>query len=577
MHRSSISPRLFPLILVLLTFLVFFPTLTNDFLLLDDYDQILLHPNVTSPSGIFKHFSSSTYFDSQTGTNYGLFYRPLMLGLYTFIYSLFGPDPLFFHLIQLILHLGVGLCFYSLLSRHLPRSTSFIAALFFLIHPLNSETVLHLANYQDNLFVLFGLFSLLLLTSKLFHLSHRHLFTPLLSLLLFLSLLSKETGILFVIAIPIYAHLLASFRFKSAVFSSLIAATTYLFLRLGIAHISFGFTSIAPISEAAFLNRLFHAPLIASHYLTHFFLPHQLSIAQFWFYSPLPLPNLIFSLLFLALFISFCVLLLLRLRLTSSFKPALFFLLLFFFATLVHLHLFLPLEQTLAERWFYLSSLSLIAFLAFCSIHVSLPRLPSALLLIGILILFSVKTHTRAYDWRNTQTLISADLPKQSFPHNFYLNNLQATLYIHQADYESALPFASLSVKARPLVANLNNLGLIYAHLGYSDLSVKYFSKALTLSPTHSTFQNFAQSQYYLFQDFQKAEPIAQQGLSLYPQSVPLWLILSQTQFQRGASEAARLSAQKAHTLRPDPTTYYVLESINNNLQPDPNQFISFE
>src|SRR5690606_11061298 len=90
-------PWLIPLVLIVLTALAFFPSLSNDFQLQWD-DQcivldhhILLHPNLDNCWYYFTHFDRGQYY-------------PLNQLYYHGLQSLFGFDPSAFHAGSLIVH-----------------------------------------------------------------------------------------------------------------------------------------------------------------------------------------------------------------------------------------------------------------------------------------------------------------------------------------------------------------------------------------------------------------------------------------------------------------------------------------
>ncbi len=135
---------------LILTFLVFFPTLSNGFVNWDDDVNLLQHPYLSEFSwdsvlGIF----SSTILGN---------YNPLPIFSFAIESHFFGQDPFVFHFNNLLLHL-VSVCLVFLMTNRIGCSGfgAGIAAAIFAIHPMHVESVAWVSQRKD---VLFGLFFL---------------------------------------------------------------------------------------------------------------------------------------------------------------------------------------------------------------------------------------------------------------------------------------------------------------------------------------------------------------------------------------------------------------------------------
>ena len=186
-----LTPKKAIFILLGTGFLVYFNSLFNGFVFDDEY-QVVNNELIRSLTNFPQFFRGSTfYFEGQSELQ-GTYYKPVMTTVYSVLYTLFGPRPLFFHFFQLLMHITNAILVFLSIKYLLYQETnknhtlsSFLAALLFLIHPINQESVAFIADLQEILFFFFGIFALLL-TIKGF---------KILSIfpLLFLSLLSKET------------------------------------------------------------------------------------------------------------------------------------------------------------------------------------------------------------------------------------------------------------------------------------------------------------------------------------------------------------------------------------------------
>ena len=151
----------YPLLLVIVTILVFGRIATNDFTYWDDAGTIHHNPRLNPP----------------TAQKVLWYWGHSELGLYIPVtYSVWGilaaaarldaPDefdialnPWLFHAASLIVHLGSVLLVFQILRRVIGRDgPSFVGALLFAIHPLQTETVAWASGLKD---LLCGFFALL--------------------------------------------------------------------------------------------------------------------------------------------------------------------------------------------------------------------------------------------------------------------------------------------------------------------------------------------------------------------------------------------------------------------------------
>ncbi|MGE0267959.1 MAG: tetratricopeptide repeat protein [Candidatus Omnitrophota bacterium] len=89
-----------------------------------------------------------------------VYYRPLIELLYRVEYKLFGLQAFAYHLFNIVIHLVNAFLLYLILGRIFPSRTNinFITALFFLIHPVQTEAVACISGIS-NLFFTLALFS----------------------------------------------------------------------------------------------------------------------------------------------------------------------------------------------------------------------------------------------------------------------------------------------------------------------------------------------------------------------------------------------------------------------------------
>ena len=186
--------------LVSLGFLVYFNSLFNSFVW-DDEEQIIKNAPVHLISNITSFFSGST-FNSGGGEGFsGLYYKPLMTTAFSLIYSIFGANAFYFHIFQVVLHIINTVILFYIFKFFLKKEfLAFTLAIIFLIHPISTEAVVYISALQEPLFFFFGSLAVLLVIKEKWPIP--------VSILLLMSFLSKETGLLFLPLIFFYKRVI---------------------------------------------------------------------------------------------------------------------------------------------------------------------------------------------------------------------------------------------------------------------------------------------------------------------------------------------------------------------------------
>jgi len=143
--------------------------------------------------------STLSFLDLITPGN-GFYYRPLVSLSYWLDFHLWGLDPTFMHLENIVVHL-VNVFLVFLIASRLPASSEikslpYFCALLFGLHPINSESVNWIAGRTDvfaGMFVLLAVYCLI----RAIQLQSTRL-TILAFVVAFLGMLTKETAIMFI-------------------------------------------------------------------------------------------------------------------------------------------------------------------------------------------------------------------------------------------------------------------------------------------------------------------------------------------------------------------------------------------
>lgn len=539
--------RKYVFLLVVVGFFVYFNSLFNGFVW-DDEEQVLNNNFVHSISSIPQLFLGSTFNTGGTGSLAGMYYKPLMSSSFAFIYSIFGAHAFFFHFFQLSLHILNGVLVFYLLKRFFKENISFFLALIFLIHPINSETVNYISALQDVLFFNFGLLA--------FYFDKKKVLS---GVLLLLSLLSKETGLLFVIIFPLYYLSFERKSFKYSLITSAAAIGIYSFLRFVVAGVYLSSSGPSPIMRASFFERIITAPQIAFYYIKTFLFPIDLSIAQHWVIKEVNFINF-----YLPLFLVVTLFIFLLTR--SKSKQFIFFFIWALLGLGFHLQVF-PLDMTVAERWFYFP---IVGFLGMIGATINNLRFSNqservfkALALL-IIFLLSSRTMLRNFDWKDGLSLFSHDvnISQESFDLE---NNLGVELFRAKNLSEAEIHFSNSTKLAPFWWTNWNNLGVILERKGDYKTAKNYYQKAIDNGNYYLAYENLANI-LLLHESTQEAKIFTEDALKKLPQNSKLWVILAVSNYLIGEKEASLKAATNAYTLSPNQQTYYLYNNLLNNL-----------
>ena len=475
--------KYFPLVLLLLGMFVYGLSLFNGFVW-DDEEQVVNNLAIQSLSNIPYLFSQSTFNTGGGAGMGGMYYKPMMPLFFTLIHAFSGLNAWGYHLVQVFLHIVNSYLIYLIFFRFSQKKglAAFLSVIF-LVHPGNVESVVYVSGLQDVLFMFFGLLAFIWVLKKKILVEKDWL---VIFVLLLLSLLSKETGVLFLFALGLYlgfyqkTELKTYFRFLS------ILVSLYLLLRFGLAGVGLNENKLSPIMLADFFTRMQTVPQIIFYYLRLIFFPLNLAISQHWVVTQITWTKFYLPLIVDAVFFLGLLYLCLKYKRGSLW----FFSLLFVLSLGMHSQI-IPLDMTVSERWLYFP---LFAFLGILLVIIKdRKNQETTLSIVGlvIILLFSIRTLVRVPDWRDGLTLYQKDEPLASGNFDFE-NNLG--VYLHRAGkYEQALPHYVRSTEIAPhWWTNWNNLGVSYQMNGQEKKAEQAFLKAMKNGDYYLAYENYA-------------------------------------------------------------------------------------
>ena len=185
--------------ILLLTFLLFYNTLTNNFVNLDDSGYVKDNPDIKdlSARNIAAIFSSF----------YNANYHPLTTLSYAIEYNLFALNAKPYHVVNLLIHLlNVFMVFRLVKKISNKPEVALLVALFFAVHPMHVESVAWISERKDLLYSFFfisGLSTYYDYIHTATNKSKLYIYT----ILLFLcSLLSKSAAITFPLMLLVFDY-----------------------------------------------------------------------------------------------------------------------------------------------------------------------------------------------------------------------------------------------------------------------------------------------------------------------------------------------------------------------------------
>lgn len=482
--------------LVLLAYLIagfalFGPFLDNPFLM-DDEIQVTRNVHIQNIQEWPSYFTSSTMDSGGSAKMGGIYFKPLMTLYFAGIWHFFPGDPLPFRVPLLLMHVLSSFFIFLFLARWFDRRLAFAAGLLFVLHPINSEIVIYIADAQDALYMFFGLLGL----TAFFAIRSTAKASWVFALCAMCALLGKETGALFLAIVPIAAFLFDRPRFRPALIAACLTFAAYMALRVNSGLLSYEHRVLL-IQQATYLERLMTVPLIVWHYIEIFFVPWRISLVadfvvhsmngvQFW----APLAGVVaFSALLLTLWRAIE-----RDRSERGMmdrKLFLFGLSLLALWFLLHGSVLLPLDGTYADRWFYIGGWAFLIFgcLALKRLNINMRGVMVGTAVIGLI--FAARTFVRLEDWSTPMNLYQREFAQRPF--DAIMANNVGFEYFHRGDLRSAERYFEIATQNNPSwdVA-WNNLGATAQNLGETARAMDLYKKSVSLGTYYLAYENYA-------------------------------------------------------------------------------------
>ncbi len=520
----------------------FFNSIFNPFIN-DDYPQIVLNPFVRKLANLPFFFYTGIGFP-QNIKGFRLFegfFRPIPIAVYTLLFSFFGQNPFPFHMVQIFIHIANTILVFYIFALFFESSTALFLSLIFLVHPINSESVIYISNLQEVLFSLFGLLSLALLIKFKENALHakKHV---LIFFLLFFSLLSKETGFLFLFIILIYSFLFDRKSLSGLLFVDLMTFSSYLVLRAISSFNPIQVVIPSFIQRSPLLFRLISIPRIILYYISQFIFPVQQTIGQEWLVKAIDMQNFYLP-LFLDIVI-FAGIVFFGIRLFGKksvlAKPYIFFSIWFGIGLLMHIQL-LPLDFIVASRWFYfpiIGALGMMGIAIDSFFNSNKIIFIGASIIVGLLMIGTIMRNTL---WQSPLELYAHDIKYMEESPKLY--NLYGEALVNEGELNEAKKYFKRSLTLDPLLgSNLYDLGIVYEKKkDYSHAKDMYW-KSIYLNdglPKFSSYEGLVRITLFGDKNPEEAKRLAEHALKIHPLDSRLRGYLAISQYLIGDKDGA--------------------------------------
>ncbi len=490
---------------------VYLNTLGNEFIS-DDKTQIARNIWLTDISYI-PRLLFSTVWDFLPGEGDSNYYRPVKYLLYTLVYQFSGYEPWGYHVLKILFHSLTSVVIFligrELVAAYYLRAQAlsvikggaraedaatggeygttvpFIAALLFALHPVNTESVAWIAAIPEVSFTLFSLLSILLFIKG------RHI---LCALAFLTAALSKETAMampllalafdLLILRRPIWPPV----QFIKRYLSFIAAAAVYVIMRtytLGGEFLGLGDAGETLLTKGEYL---LNVPLILGKYLRKLILPTDISFYNFMAFDPVYSLSEIKAVAGLVLF----TILLIALLWMLIKKPE------FFVAFMWIVIPLLPVffigwksgSPVYESRYLYASTGGYTLF--FALLYAQLARKAAIKggatvnllrgLLIIVVILFSVGTVMRNFDWQSEYTIWRS--AAKTNPGSRAVRIDYGVALARRGELDKAMTEFEAAIRIDPESSGAyNNIGIIHAKRGDMRAALKNFRKAVELDP----------------------------------------------------------------------------------------------
>lgn len=569
-------------IVFLFPLLLYANTWWNDYSFDDTF--VIGNPRVEQGIRAIPEIFTSYYYEEDNNT-FG--YRPVVQSIFAVEVSLWGKNPGLSHLLNTVLYAALCLLLYCFLRRlfaEAKESHLLFIVLLFASHPVHSEAVASLKNREELVAMLLGLSSLyfFLLYSE----RGRFIFLIPVPLFIFLAVLSKENALTWPLLMPLVYFVKHAFRpgelrrfIVPLLLSCFVFAVGWFAWKMPGMILPpadkelFAFEN--PLhTDTAFTSRLWMAGVTLGFYFKILLIPYPLRFYYGFNLFPETTGNYFFA---IAAFALTAFLVVTAIRLYRRQKEIFFYIFFFFLSISVFTNYLIPVNGIVGERLVFQASLGFCGLLVAAATRYYPPRFSISLnkVLIFVIVVFSVMTFQRNRDWKDTKTLLEADIAKlensakgqvvyASFHLAEIMNRKAGGQYIHPEAARKILKHYQRSVEIDPgYISSYNNIGTIFLHLMQQpDSAIRYLRKALAARPGYTEARFNLANCFLQINLPDSARMHLEKLLNEQPDYSPAYIKMSDLCLQKKDFAGAAIYAEKA--LQADSVTDAPLIALGN-------------
>lgn len=514
----------------------------------DDQNLVVDNPYIKDIRLIKNIFTK----DLAYGTQFSNFYRPLQSLSFELDYYIWGLNPFGFHLSNFLFHAAAAVVVFLMLSLLFPtaRFAPLITALFFIVHPIQTEAVTYISGRADSMAALF------MFLAVFFYLKHSRnqkiMHISLATICFIFALLSKETALILPFLILLvdvsFPENKLSFKkkLKSCYLPFIVVTLVYVMLRATVLNFLDRplFIANAPLSL-----RMMTSAKTFVIYLRLLVLPFNLHMER-----SLPFVT---SIMDKGVIASLGILTASSILIARSYKRSrgLFFAGAWFFLTLLPVSNLVPINSNMAEHWLYLPSIGFFLLIAQGAEKLLTKRkaikLITAILLISSLAFYSYLTIKRNQDWRDPETFFK-DILKYS-PKSSEAHNSLGAVYKKSNQVKLAAAQFKLAIEADPNnYKAYGNLGSALREQKRYNLAISAYKKAIRIRSDIPGLYNNLGNVYADNDDWQEAKEMFDYALTLYPEFALAYINLGKVYYSTGKIDLAIKQYRRAVELHPD-------------------------
>jgi tetratricopeptide (TPR) repeat protein len=456
-------------------------------------------------------------------------YRPLRWISYAIDYQFSGLNPLGYHISNIFFHVLTTLFVFFTISALVENyRVALCAALIFAVHPVHTDCVTYLSGRRDilsTLFYILGFYFFLKSRKK-----------KRVSLLLsafgayLLAIASKEMAVTLPV-ICFFYDLIQRIPDKGSLSKRISTAINETFSSHKLLYITFTLLALlftyykvvvkSPSNKEGFYGGSFSTQLltvveILVYYIKLLLLPINL-IADYS-YNSFPLAHSLYEPSVVFAFIVLGALAYLTLRLLSADKMVAFAIIWFFVTLLPVCHIF-PHHELLAEHYLYLPSFGFVLAVALLFERMLTSAKRKQLYYVAfalVILLFSVRTVWRNYDWRDGFTLWTKTV--KTVPNCVRALNNLGIEYFNKNRFKDAKILYQRAAQIQPVYGKAYyNLGNLYRAQKQYKEAMQMYKKAAQLNPKNFRVHNNLGNAYAMLKRYDQAIDEYKLALKLKP------------------------------------------------------------